>query len=136
MSNNPFLGKWIYRSFLNEPSMPVFGEGTLSFADSSLGLIAGSLRMPIDKPSLELELRGNFQLGTPFQLRFQGVGLAGTGTAGWIYDYIGYLVPAWPDGVNQVPAIVGSVVRTVAHGPHAPAGVVASFIAIRESLKP
>ena len=132
MSENPFVGKWIYRSYLNEPSMPVFGEGTLTFDDSPLGLLAGKLTMPIVKPNLQLNVRGNFQLGTPFQVRFQGVGLPGTGTAGWIYDYIGYLVPAWPDGVKQVTAIVGSVVRTVAHGPQSPAGVVASFIAIRE----
>ncbi|HTQ79484.1 MAG TPA: hypothetical protein VMM92_05785 [Thermoanaerobaculia bacterium] len=133
--SNPFAGKWIYRSYLNEPSMPEFGEGTLSFDDSALGLISGTLWMPIDKPNLELKLRGNYQLGTPFQIRFQGVGVPGTGTTGWIYDYIGYLVPAWPDGVGQVSAIVGSVIRTVAHGAGSPAGVVASFIAVRESLR-
>lgn len=131
MPNNPFAGIWIYRSYLNEPSMPVFGEGTITFDDSPLGHLSGKLLMPIDKPTLQLDLRGNFQLGTPFAARFQGIGVAGTGTAGWIYDYIGYYIPDWPDGVGQVPAFVGSVVRTVAHGAGAPAGVVASFIAIR-----
>lgn len=129
---NPFVGEWIYRSYLNEPAMPVFGEGTLTFDDTPLGEVAGKLLMPIVKPTLQLNLRGNFQLGTPFQIRFQGVGLPGTGTAGWVYDYLGYFVPAWPDGVEQVPAIVGSVIRTVAHGPQSPAGVVASFIVIRK----
>ena len=131
MPNNPFAGKWIYRSYLNQPSMPVFGEGTFTFADSPLGHLSGTLLMPIEKPTLQLNLRGNFQLGTPFAARFQGVGVAGTGTAGWIYDYIGYYLPDWPDGVDQVPAFVGSVIRTVPHGAGAPAGVVASFIAIR-----
>lgn len=131
MADNPFAGKWIYRSFLNEPSMPEFGEGTFTFDDSPLGHLSGTLLMPVDSPTLQLNLRGNFQLGTPFAARFQGVGIAGTGTAGWIYDYIGYYIPDWPDGVQQVPAFVGSVIRTVAHGPQSPAGVVASFIAVR-----
>jgi hypothetical protein len=130
-SINPFAGKWIYRSYLNEPDMPEFGEGIFTFDDTPLGHLTGKLMMPITSPTLQLDLRGNFQLGTPFAARFQGNGVAGTGTAGWIYNYIGYYIPAWPDGVKQVPAFVGSVIRTVAHGPTSPAGVVASFIAIR-----
>ena len=57
--------------------------------------------------------------------------------AEWIYDYIGWLVPAWPnsDGRLQRDAIVGSVVRTIPHsngqGGTSPAGVVASFYAVR-----
>ena len=54
MSDNPFVGKWIYRSYLNEPSMPVFGEGTLTFDDSPLGLLAGKLTMPIVKPTVSV----------------------------------------------------------------------------------
>lgn len=134
MSDNPFAGSWIYRSFLNEPSMPVFGEGTLVFDDSPLGLLTGKLSMPDNGQVLVLDLRGNFQLGTPFRARFQGVGIPNTGTAGWIYDYLGYFIPAWPNGVDQVPAFVGSVIRTVPHGPGSPAGVVASFIAIQAPL--
>jgi hypothetical protein len=33
--------KWIYRSYLNEPSMPVFGEGTITFDDAPIGHLAG-----------------------------------------------------------------------------------------------
>jgi len=29
------------------------------------------------------------------------------------YDYEGGLVPNWPNGVGQIPAIVGSVSRTL-----------------------
>lgn len=55
----------------------------------------------------------------------------------WVYDYIGYVVPAWPNGVNQRPAMVGSIVRTIPHSGSAPktvapAGVVASWIAVRQ----
>ena len=70
------------------------------------------------------------------QVRFQGKGLV-SGEE-WVYDYIGWLVPVWPnsDASLQRPAIVGSVVRTVPHassgGGTAPAGVVASFYAVRQ----
>lgn len=132
MSNNPFAGKWNYQSYLNEASQPIFGQGVITFDDTPLGHLAGKLVMPgANNTTLTLTLRGNFQLGTPFAARFQGNGIAGTGTAGWIYNYIGYYIPAWPDGVKEVPAFVGSVIRTVAHGPTSPAGVVASFIAVR-----
>jgi hypothetical protein len=67
-------------------------------------------------------------------VRFQGVGIV-SGEK-WIYDYEGYLVPDWPNGVDQVPAIVGSVIRTIPHSgsqPNTvhPAGVVGSFYAVR-----
>jgi hypothetical protein len=64
----------------------------------------------------------------------------GTGTVDdepWVYDYTGWLIPAWPNGVGQVPAIVGSVIRTIPHsagpGKTAPAGEVASFYAVRSA---
>ena len=61
--------------------------------------------------------------------------MAGRGFIGgeeWVYDYLGYLVPAWSDGVNQVETIVGSVIRTVPHsGGQAPAGFTATFFAVR-----
>jgi hypothetical protein len=63
-------------------------------------------------------------------VRFQGIG-EGAGAEGWVYDYVGYLVPAWPNGVDQRLALVGSVVRTVAHGAN-PAGMVASWIAVKQ----
>jgi hypothetical protein len=53
----------------------------------------------------------------------------------WIYDYEGYLVAHWPNGVQQIPALVGSVIRTIPHsssnGGISPAGVVASFYAVK-----
>jgi len=47
------------------------------------------------------------------------------------YDDSGYPVPVWPNGVDQVPAIVGSVVRTEPHQPNAEPGHVASWIAVK-----
>jgi hypothetical protein len=64
--------------------------------------------------------------------RFQGSGDIGGET--WVYDYVGYLVPIWPNGVEQRPAIVGSVIRTVPHSSgQAKAGYVASFIAVKQA---
>lgn len=138
MSRNPFTGKWSYRSLLNNPDLSVefgslkFGAGTLEIAEAGpvtvKGVIGGS--------DWSLNLHGSFGFGSPMQVRFQGKGMVGSEL--WVYDYIGWLAPAWPnsDGTLQRDAIVGSVVRTVAHksdsGGISPAGVVASFYAVRQ----
>ena len=80
-------------------------------------------------------LHGTFGYGSPMQVRFPGRGLV-KGEE-WVYDYLGWLVPVWPGSNDQLQraAIVGSVVRTVPHssnGGVAPAGVVASFYAVRQ----
>jgi hypothetical protein len=68
------------------------------------------------------------------QARFQGAG--SVNGAPWVYDYLSWRVPVWPGSSNgqQVPALVGSVTRAIAHpsgdGASAPAGVVASFYAV------
>jgi hypothetical protein len=135
---NPFIGKWTYRSLLNDPDVGTdfdkleFGRGTLDIQESSPAVLTGT----IGGPGWSLSLHGSFGYGSPMQVRFQGKGLVGGEQ--WVYDYIGWLVPAWPnsDGSLQRAAIVGSVVRTIPHGSGdggtAPAGVVASFYAVYE----
>lgn len=78
-----------------------------------------------------LALRGSFGFGSPMQVRFQGVG--SSDGVPWVYDYIGWLVPAWPNSTNAQDAnvITGSVVRTIAHGTDNPAGVTATFYAVK-----
>jgi hypothetical protein len=66
----------------------------------------------------------------PPALLITGTGREGTSTAKWVYQYQGYIVPNWAEGVNQVPAIVGTVIRTIPHNGGA-AGVVVSFIAVK-----
>ena len=122
MHDNPLTGSWTYRSFLNDPDI-----GT-AFNDLEFG------RGTIGGPGWSLALKGSRAYGSPMQVRFQGAGVVGG--AQWIYDYEGWLVPDWPNGVDQVPAIVGSVIRTIPHpgsGPGVvnPAGVVCSFYAVR-----
>lgn len=136
---NPFAGNWAYRSFINDPDLSkaandlAFGKGTLAISELSEQELSGT----IGGPGWSLDLRGSFGYGSPMQVRFQGKGVVGGEE--WIYDYIGWLVPVWPNSTDRldVTAIVGSVVRTVPHasggGGTSPAGVVASFYAVRAS---
>ncbi|HYG81901.1 MAG TPA: hypothetical protein VD861_15995 [Pyrinomonadaceae bacterium] len=139
MSDNPFVGTWTYRSLLNDPDINQdfgkleFGRGNLVIEEAAPELLAGT----IGGPGWSLTLHGSRGYGSPMQVRFQGKGLVGGEE--WIYDYIGWLVPVWPnsDATLQRPAIVGSVTRTIPHssgsdGGTAPAGVVASFYAVRQ----
>lgn len=141
MSINPFVGSWSYRSFFNDPRFHVMPDGNDDFNVLQLGF--GNLVIREVGPEVlggtiggddwSLELQGSMSPGNPGQVRFQGRGVVSDSE--WIYDYIGWLVPAWPAGVNQRRAIVGSVTRTIPHpgsgqGTVNPAGVVASFYAV------
>jgi hypothetical protein len=130
------VGLWSYRSLINDPDLSTpfdqleFGRGTIAIEDAPMGVFAGR----IYGPGWSLTLNGSIGYGTPWAVRFQGRGLVGGEE--WIYDYIGYVVPPWPNGVDQRPAISGSVIRTIPHsggspGTVNPAGVVCSFYAVR-----
>jgi hypothetical protein len=129
---SPFVGNWTYRSFINNPD-PAVPFNDLAFAVATLKIKASAMEELVGTlggEGWELKLSGSAAYGNPYTVRFQGVGVINKET--WVYDYIGYLVPRWPAGVNQRPAIVGSVIRTVPHSAgKAAAGVVASFIAVR-----
>jgi hypothetical protein len=141
MSDNPFVGTWTYRSLLNDQDVTTdfdkleFGRGTIFIADGPPDVLTGT----IGGPGWELTLYGSRTYGYPSQVRFQGKGLV-SGEE-WIYDYIGWLVPVWPNSNArlQQPAFVGSVVRTIPHsngsGGTNPAGVVASFYAVRVDVR-
>ena len=132
------LGTWTYRSFLSDPDLGAdfnsleFGRGNIRIDKGEMqqfkGLIYG--------PGWQLTLKGGITYGNPLTVRFQGKGLVGG--AEWVYDYLGYLVNEWPNGVAQRPALVGTIVRTIPHptGPNgqstAPAGVVAQWIAVKQ----
>lgn len=131
-TDNPFVGQWAYRSLLNDPDLEKpfddleFGKGTIVIEEAPLG----ELRGIIGGPGWSLALYGSRAYGSPMQVRFQGKGIVDDEE--WIYDYIGWLVPVWPSSTpaQQTAAIAGSVTRTIPHGT-APAGVVASFYAVR-----
>jgi hypothetical protein len=136
-------GKWTYRSFHNRPALVtddpktaaekalalIFAEAVFTFEIPSSTILQGA----IDWPGGGLDLQGIVRpdaTGTPV-VEIVGTGRPGTGTEGWEYDYHGQLAYQWPNGVNQVPALVGSVIRAKPHD-GAPAGYVASFIAVKQ----
>lgn len=134
------LGKWTYRSFHNNP-LPVtddaqtalglfFAEAVFSFSEATDTKIDGA----IDWQGGGLDLTGTVnQPGatSPLTIHMVGSGRPGTGTAGWEYDYHGNLAYEWPNGIGQVPALVGNVIRAKPHGA-AQAGYVASFVAVKQ----
>ena len=143
MSNNakkPGAGTWTYRSLLNNPDLSVnfdtleFGRANLAIAISEDNTITGK----IYDTGWELKLKGSVQYGSPATLWFQGTGIV-SGSL-WIYDYLCYLVPLIPNGVDQVPALTGSVTRAIPHpdgqGGTSPAGVVCSFYAVLQPENP
>src|SRR5262249_25049565 len=71
--------------------------------------------------------------GEPARFEIVGTGYPSTGTRGWEYRYYGHLMRDWPNGIDQRPALVGSVIRVKPHD-DAPAGYVAPFIAVKRSL--
>jgi hypothetical protein len=138
VSDNPFVGTWTYRSFFNDPDINTdfdkleLGRGNIRIDDAVPQLLTGT----IGGDGWSLDLHGSREYGSPMKVRFQGKGLV-SGEE-WIYDYIGWLVPVWPnsDESLQRAAIVGSVTRTIPHsssgGGTSPAGVVGSFYAVRQ----
>jgi hypothetical protein len=142
--SNPFIGSWTYRSMLNDPDLyldsegnpdfnkVVFGYGTLALEEAGAGELGGT----IGGDGWSLALHGSMAYGSPGEVRFQGKGVVGGNQ--WIYDYVGWLVPVWPnsDPGLQRPTIVGSIVRAIPHpssgGGVSPAGVVASWYATRQ----
>lgn len=132
------VGKWTYRSYVNTVSLVgndkdkalaiIFGEGIYAFDPLSGNALTGTLDMG---GGYVPDLKGAVTQSTPLFVAISGYGRAGTPTAGWEYDYNASLAYQWPNGVNQRPALVGSVIRAKPHDGGA-AGVVASFIAVKQ----
>ena len=131
--DNPFVGSWAYRSYYNDPDLKkdsndiLLGSGVLEIAEAPVANVAGK----IGGEGWSLTLQGARAYGNPMSAWFKGSGLIDGNQ--WQYDYICYLVPHWPIGTAQVPALVGSVVRAIPHpgdgGAIHPAGVVGSWFA-------
>jgi hypothetical protein len=154
-------GKWTYRSYSNradiivgddpEPAAKslaaICGQGsTANSATKALSLIFGEGIMTFDAPSGST-ITGNFDMGGGYVLDLKGTmqtmgsgqivievsgtGRASTPTNNWEYDYKASTTPKWPNGVDQIPSLVGTVIRAKPHD-GGKAGVVASFIAVRQ----
>ncbi len=132
-------GKWTYRSFHNRPALVddnaqaaldlIFAEAVFTFQVSGT-----TLKGTIDWPGGGLDLQGQIQPASgqaSLSVAIVGAGRPNSETNGWEYDYRANLAYQWPNGVNQIPALVGTVIRAKPHG-NAPAGYVASFIAVKQ----
>jgi hypothetical protein len=132
---NPALGAWTYRSFMNNPDLSKdfndleFGRGELIIERLAPGIFEGRLSFG---DTYQFRLRGSADFSSvPCTVRFEGIGDT-SDSKDQVYDYIGFFVPMWSNGVDQRPALVGSTVRTVAHnGGRARQGVVGTFIALK-----
>lgn len=146
MPINDFAGNWTYRSFENNPEIDAAADNVLlatadltleteSVGGLSAGLeIGGRISGILSFGEAYLTVSGTTKSGNRPTIRFRATGVEGTSTAGWIYDYFGWLTPSWPKGVEQRSAIVGTVIRTVSHlgagGLVRPAGATLSFVAV------
>jgi hypothetical protein len=140
-------GKWTYRAFRNDSQLVgdnaaaalalIFSEGVLDFDEAQDGRFRGALGMA---PGYALVLSGEIDVasGPPPRFRIDGNGIEGTPTEGWRYEYRGVFGYSWPEALDQVPSLVGTVMRAGAHGPLNPGGYTGSFIAVRrrESDRP
>jgi hypothetical protein len=133
MANGASLaGTWAYRSYLNTADQRPFGAGLFTFQTPTDTTLTGTLDMG---GGLVLDLQGTIQAASgqnPLTVEIRGFGRAGTPTDGWEYDYNAFLGYHWPNGVDQVQSLVGTVLRAKPHNGN-PAGVTASFIAVRQS---
>ena len=133
-----YEGTWTYRSLLDNPDLDTafndlrFGAGIITFGNIAYDqILDGKLDMG---GGYELLLRGELlrNIGGIVGIRWTGTGETGTPTEGWVYDYRGERTPDWSGATDQADVIVGSVIRTVAHG-GAPAGFSATFYMVKQS---
>ena len=134
-------GVWTYRSFVNDPQPVdgnadaalnlIFGEGELTIETASDGVFKAALSFGGEAI---MDLNGEMQRtnpDVPFVIFAQGAGRPGSGIEDFHYDYVFYTAYTWPNGIDQRPALVGSVVRAADHG-GAKAGLVASTVTVRQ----
>ncbi|MEO6734092.1 MAG: hypothetical protein ABIN01_22920 [Ferruginibacter sp.] len=127
-------GNWTYRSLHNAPANTPFSNlefatAIMRFKKISGDSISGILDMGT---GYALQLKGKITTcngSTTFYI--EGSGIPNSNTANWQYDYQGYVVPKWKNGIQQADACVGSVIRSKPHG-NAKAGQTASFYMVRQ----
>jgi hypothetical protein len=139
MADSVLPGKWTYRSFHNRAALVngdkqaaldlIFAEAVFTFAVDEAYGVKGAL----DWDGGGLDITGTITVASAKALAVElvGTGRPNSETAGWEYDYRASLAYHWPNGVDQVPALVGTVIRAKPHDGE-PAGYVASFIAVKQ----
>jgi hypothetical protein len=133
-------GVWTYRSFINNPAPVttpadamnlIFGEGELTIATASPE--AGFHATLSFGGDAIMDLVGKViahEGPHPLVATAKGRGRANSSIADYDYDYIFYAVPAWPAGVAQRQALVGTTIRAADHGTDKK-GMTASTVTLR-----
>jgi len=143
-----FNGKWTYRSLLNNTNVNEdfdsleFAAATISLQSFDKDSLKGQILWAMDSAGTVfngLNLSGSyFYNDTTLCYFIEGIGDSTLGTAGWQYNYQGYLVPRWPEGIDQAMVLAGSVVRVKKHSCDSsgnnchPAGVVATTYMVKQ----
>lgn len=129
-------GRWVYRSLRNNKVLGTpfndlrFGAGVIDFKTVARGKILDSTLDMGGGFVLNLEGRVVRKGGVIQSISWRGTGVEGTETEGWVYDYQAVVSPAWDEATDKTPVLLGSVLRTVAHG-SAPAGVTGTFYMVK-----
>ena len=143
-----FNGKWTYRSLLNNTNVNTdfdslaFAAATINLSAFGTDSVKGQILWAMDSAGTifnGLNLTGKcFYNDTTLCYFMEGIGDSTLGTAGWQYNYQGYLVPRWSDGIDQAIVLTGSVVRVKKHSCDpsgnncSPAGVVATTYMVKQ----
>jgi hypothetical protein len=129
-------GRWVYRSLLNKKVRHT------PFNDLQMGLGIVEFKKITGDQILDasLDMGDNYIFtikgkiirdeGGMISLKWRGEGIPGSLTEGWIYDYKAYLAPTWKKATDKTIILIGSVLRTVAHGSQ-PAGVTGTFYMVK-----
>jgi hypothetical protein len=139
-------GKWTFRSFRNTADLVaddtaaalalIVDEGVFDFEHGDDESFRGALGMA-NGHAFRLTATVTPGAGeAPALISIRAEGIDGTPTAGWRYDYRAVAGFHWPNGVGQVPSLVGTVVRAASPNADAPAGETASFIAVHQASDP
>lgn len=134
------LGEWVYRSVHNDTDIEKsfeeleYGRGILTVEDVSDDCkFKGRLVLRFDANYI-LNLSGEIlhHDNKMNGIRMKGKGIKGLPTEEWEYDYRGFVIPDWPNGVNQAFVITGSVDRAKDHDT-AKAGYVGTFFMVHKN---
>jgi hypothetical protein len=148
-AGNSLNGKWTYRSLLNSKDVNTsfndleFAAATITLNTYSADSVKGKILWAMDSAGTVfngLNLSGKyFAIGdSTIGYFLEGIGDSTLDTKGWQYNYQGYVVPHWSNGVNQAAVLVGSVVRVKKHSCDSsgnncsPAGVVATTYMVKK----
>ena len=134
LSGGNLAGRWVYRSFINNPDVAEdFGKLRLAAAVLEIPAYSGGeFRGTMTTANWQLRLTGSVQGERVTMRAFQ----ASPNTAGWIYDYLGWAVPQWKDATDQAETLVGSTLRVVDHdnlrGGISKGGLTYSFVLVKQ----